>query len=91
MQTAIRIDCALPTMAFAMPPPFRRGDSGSLVKKFQSSDCQPFTPGTQNEKQTETVRERAHTREGQHDVVHDLAPRCGAVHESCLDPFLWSR
>ncbi len=32
----------LPTIALAIPPPGSPAGSGSLVKKFQSSDRQPF-------------------------------------------------
>src|SRR4051794_30796752 len=34
--------CTLPRMALAMPPPASPGDSGSFVKKFQSSDLPPL-------------------------------------------------
>src|SRR5947199_3588748 len=40
MQTAIKIVIPLPRMAFAIPPPVSPAGSGSLTKKFQSSDRQ---------------------------------------------------
>ena len=80
MTAAIRISSPLPTMALAMPPPISPADSGSLVKKFQSRERQPLKnrkPRIRNS--TDDVTSGANTREGQHDVVHEVAAS-SAIH-----------